>query len=183
MFLALEPAGDGPARRGHEIPVERTTSPYDVVEAFTGLAETSARDRHRPAGRVADHAGRPDPQHARGVPGGARRASPRCRRTSPPATSRSTPCSQNLEQGLDGPRRARRGHHRADARRRRPLPGAGRSAARPIHDLLVSTSTLSQELTALVRQSRADLKPALTTSRRRAACSTRTRTTSTTACG
>ena len=26
---------------GAEIPVERTTSPYDVVEAFAGLAETS----------------------------------------------------------------------------------------------------------------------------------------------
>jgi phospholipid/cholesterol/gamma-HCH transport system substrate-binding protein len=31
-----------------------------------------------------------------------------------------------------------------------------------VHRLLVSTSTLSTELTALVRQSRADLKPALT---------------------
>ena len=31
-----------------------------------------------------------------------------------------------------------------------------------IHQLLVSTSRLSKELTALVRQSRADLKPALT---------------------
>ena len=31
-----------------------------------------------------------------------------------------------------------------------------------IHQLLVSTSQLSKELTALVRQSRADLKPALT---------------------
>ena len=30
-----------------------------------------------------------------------------------------------------------------------------------IHNILVSTVTLSQELTALVRQSRADLKPAL----------------------
>ena len=31
-----------------------------------------------------------------------------------------------------------------------------------VHNLLVSTSTLSTELTALVRQSRNDLKPALT---------------------
>ena len=30
-----------PARGGREIPVERTRSPYDVVEAFSGLAETS----------------------------------------------------------------------------------------------------------------------------------------------
>jgi phospholipid/cholesterol/gamma-HCH transport system substrate-binding protein len=31
-----------------------------------------------------------------------------------------------------------------------------------LHELLVSTRTLSKELTALIRQSRADLKPALT---------------------
>ena len=31
-----------------------------------------------------------------------------------------------------------------------------------VHNLLVSTSTLSTELSALIRQSRADLKPALT---------------------
>ena len=42
MFLAIEPAGDGQMDEGYEIPVERTTSPYDVVEAFSGLAETSA---------------------------------------------------------------------------------------------------------------------------------------------
>ena len=41
MFLALQPAGDGQMDEGTEIPVERTSSPYDVVEAFTGLAETS----------------------------------------------------------------------------------------------------------------------------------------------
>ena len=52
-----------------------------------------------------------------------------------------------------------------------------------VHNLLVSTSGLSKELTALIRQSRADLKPALTTSRTSWRCSTRTRTTSTTACG
>ena len=65
MFLAIEPAGEGQMDEGYEIPVERTTSPYDVVEAFSGLAETSARDRHRPARRVAHHVRRPDPQHAR----------------------------------------------------------------------------------------------------------------------
>ena len=41
MFLALEPAGSGQMDEGGEIPVERTSSPYDVVEAFSGLAETS----------------------------------------------------------------------------------------------------------------------------------------------
>ena len=41
MFLALEPAGEGQMDEGYEIPVERTQSPFDVVEAFSGLAETS----------------------------------------------------------------------------------------------------------------------------------------------
>ncbi len=39
MFLALEPAGGGQLSEGSEIPIERTSSPYDVVEAFAGLAE------------------------------------------------------------------------------------------------------------------------------------------------
>src|SRR4051794_27662748 len=37
MFLSLEPAGPGQLSKGAEIPVGRTHSPYDVVEAFTGL--------------------------------------------------------------------------------------------------------------------------------------------------
>ena len=51
MYLALEPAGAGQLEEGAEIPVERTSSPYDVVEAFSGLAETAERHRHRPARR------------------------------------------------------------------------------------------------------------------------------------
>ena len=41
MYLSLEPAGSGQLAEGSEIPVDRTSSPYDVVEAFSGLAETS----------------------------------------------------------------------------------------------------------------------------------------------
>src|SRR5205085_1561911 len=41
MFLALEPAGSGQLEAGSEIPVSRTTSPYDVVQAFSGLAQTA----------------------------------------------------------------------------------------------------------------------------------------------
>src|SRR3954463_8821564 len=41
MYLALEPAGDGQLAEGSEIPVERTSSPYDVVDAFSGLAQTA----------------------------------------------------------------------------------------------------------------------------------------------
>src|SRR3954462_4474515 len=48
MYLGLEPAGRGQLGKGSEIPVKRTTSPYDVVQAFSGLAETSDRiDKQR----------------------------------------------------------------------------------------------------------------------------------------
>src|SRR5262249_52640163 len=48
MYLALEPAGSGQLPQGSEIPVSRTSSPYDVVQAFSGLAHTSQRiDTHR----------------------------------------------------------------------------------------------------------------------------------------
>ena len=41
MYLGLEPAGRGQLPSGSEIPRKRTTSPYDVVDAFSGLAERS----------------------------------------------------------------------------------------------------------------------------------------------
>ena len=41
MYLSLAPAGSGQLPEGAEIPVARTSSPYDVVKAFSGLAETS----------------------------------------------------------------------------------------------------------------------------------------------
>lgn len=41
MFLALEPAGGGQLDEGATIPAARTSSPFDVVEAFEGLASTS----------------------------------------------------------------------------------------------------------------------------------------------
>lgn len=41
MYLELVPAGSGQLKSGATIPVARTTSPYDVVEAFEGLGEVS----------------------------------------------------------------------------------------------------------------------------------------------
>jgi phospholipid/cholesterol/gamma-HCH transport system substrate-binding protein len=39
-YLALQPAGAGRMPAGAEIPVDRTASPFDVVQAVTGLAGT-----------------------------------------------------------------------------------------------------------------------------------------------
>jgi phospholipid/cholesterol/gamma-HCH transport system substrate-binding protein len=40
-YLALEPAGPGQLRPGSEIPLDRTVSAYDVVQAFSDLATTT----------------------------------------------------------------------------------------------------------------------------------------------
>ena len=40
-YLALEPAGGGQLTKDSEIPLERTVSSYDIVNAFTDLATTS----------------------------------------------------------------------------------------------------------------------------------------------
>jgi len=39
-YLALEPEGTAQLRRGAEIPLDRTIAPFDVVEAFSGLTDT-----------------------------------------------------------------------------------------------------------------------------------------------
>jgi phospholipid/cholesterol/gamma-HCH transport system substrate-binding protein len=39
-YLALTPAGPGELREGAEIPLNRTASPFDVMQAVTGLADT-----------------------------------------------------------------------------------------------------------------------------------------------
>ena len=42
-YLALEPGGAGQLKEDSEIPLERTVSSYDIVNAFTDLATTSER--------------------------------------------------------------------------------------------------------------------------------------------
>src|SRR5688572_16578182 len=43
MYLSLVPKGEGQLEEGTEIPVERTSSPYNVVDVFEGLADRSER--------------------------------------------------------------------------------------------------------------------------------------------
>ena len=127
MYLALEPAGNGQLDSGKEIPVERTSSPYDVVEAFSGLAETADQIDTDQLAQLADDAVRPDPQHARGVQGGAvrRLAALGQHRRQERADQ---PAAHQPAAGLHGAQRPRRRHHRPDEAVRHPLPGAGRPA-------------------------------------------------------
>ena len=159
MFLSIEPAGEGQLEEEDTIPVERTSSPFDVVDAFTGLAETSADiDTDQLAASLTTLA-----DLTRNTPEEFRSALEGVSALSEVVASRDDQINSLLES-------LRRVSTVLDARDE-DIIGLMRDADTlfrallqrrdAIHKILVSTVTLSEELTALVRQSRADLKPAL----------------------
>ncbi|MGH3333536.1 MAG: MCE family protein [Nocardioidaceae bacterium] len=159
MFLSLEPAGTGQLDEGAQIPVTRTNSPYDVVEAFSGLADTSERiDTDQLATSLDTMASlmRNTPEEFRSALQGMSALSKNIaardaelnellgnmQRVSKVLGDRNGDLVQLMD---DGDKLFRSLVARREA----------------VHNLLVATSQLSQELTTLVRQTRADLKPAL----------------------
>ena len=159
MFLALEPAGGGQLDEGATIPAERTTSPFDVVEAFEGLASTSEQiDTDQLAESLTTLADltRNTPEEFRGALSGLSRLSANVaekdeqlntllvnlERVSTVLDERDRDIIKLME---DGDVLFRALVARRDA----------------VHELLVSTPTLSKELSALIDQSREDLAPAL----------------------
>jgi phospholipid/cholesterol/gamma-HCH transport system substrate-binding protein len=159
MYLALEPAGEGQLEEGSEIPVERTSSPYDVVEAFSGLAETSERiDTDRLAGALTTLA-----DLTRNTPEEFRTALAGVSDLSANLAARDEQINtllKNLER-VSSVLGERDEDIVALMRDSDVLFRALVARRDAVHNLLTSTSELSQELTLLVRQSRADLKPAL----------------------
>ena len=159
MFLSLEPGGEGQLEEEGTIPVERTSSPFDVVDAFEGLAETSADiDTDQLAASLSTLA-----DLTRNTPEEFRAALDGVSALSEVVASRDDEINRLLES-------LRRVSTVLDARDE-DIVGLMRDAdilfrallerREAIHNILISTVTLSKELTALVRQSRADLKPAL----------------------
>ena len=159
MYIAIEPAGDGQMNEGAEIPVERTTSPFDVVEAFSGLADTSSRintDRLAKSMTTMADLSRNTPEEFRAALDGVSALSANVAEKSEQIGT----LLQNLEKVskvLD----ERDEDIIALMRDADVLFRALVQRREAIHNLLVSTTQLSRELTTLVRQSRADLKPAL----------------------
>lgn len=159
MFISLEPAGEGQLENGSEIPVERTSSPFDVVEAFSGLAETSADiDTDQLAESLTTLADltRNTPEEFRsaldGVSALSRTIASRDTEINSLLTNldRVSTVLDDRDQDIIALMKDSDVLFRALVARRES-----------VHNLLVSTSTLSKELTALVQQTREDLKPAL----------------------
>ena len=159
-YLALEPAGAGQLAQGAEIPVSRTTSPYDVVEAFTGLANRSERINTQQLAKSLDVLS----SLMQNTPAQFQSALRGMSRLSVNIAAR----DQQLNQLLVNMQRVSKvlGDHNGDLvtlmQDGDKLFRALAARRQSIHDLLVATSQLSQQLTGLVQDTRADLKPALT---------------------
>lgn len=159
MFLAVEPAGSGQMEEGATIPVERTSSPYDVVEAFEGLAETAGdidTDQLAQSLTVLADLTRNTPEEFQGALEGVSALSANVAAKNDQINS----LLQNLERVStvldDRDEDIIELMEDADVLFRALV--ARRDA---VNRLLVSTAQLSRELTGLVQDTKADLRPAL----------------------
>ena len=159
MFLALVPDGPGQLEEGTTIPVSRTTSPYDVVDAFEGLADRAARIDTDQLGDSLDTLADLTEDTPAAFQGTLRGLS----RLSETVASRNDQINDLLKNldSVSGVLAQRDQDIVALMRDSDTLMRALVARRQAVHQLLVSTSRLSSELTLLVKQSRADLKPAL----------------------
>lgn len=159
MFLALEPAGGGQLDEGATIPAARTSSPFDVVEAFEGLASTSEQiDTDQLAESLTTLADltRNTPDEFRGALSGLSRLSANIAEKDTQLNTllvnleRVSTVLDERDEDIIALMEDSDVLFRALVARRDA-----------VHDLLVSSTRLSKELTTLIRQSREDLAPAL----------------------
>lgn len=159
MYIALQPAGPGQLKEDSTIPVARTSSPYNVVDAFSGLAERAAKiDTKRLAKSINTLAAltKDTPAAFQGTLRGLSRISET-------VASRNDQINELLGnlKTVSGTLAQRDDDIIALMKDSDVLLRALVARRAAVHRLLVSTSRISKELTLLVRQSRADLKPAL----------------------
>ncbi|KRE54854.1 MCE family protein [Phycicoccus sp. Soil748] len=158
-YLALEPGGSGQLKEGSEIPIDRTVSSYDIVNAFSDLATTTERiDTGQLAKSLTTLATefKDSPQDVRAALDGLSRLS----RTiaSRDAELKRLLASANSVSGTV-------------AQRNKAVESIIKNAdlllveldkrREDIHTLFVNTSKMAQQITGLVRDNRAELKPAL----------------------
>ena len=159
MYLSLDPKGSGQLQKGATIPVSRTTSPYNVVDAFSGLASRAERIN---VNQLADSL---DTLAAltRDTPAAFQGTLRGLSRLSATVASRNQQIGELL-QNLNSVSSVLAAHDQdlvSLMKNSDVLLRALVARRQAVHTLLVSTSRFSVELTALVRQSRGDLKPAL----------------------
>ena len=159
MFLSLVPKGSGQFAEGSTIPSDRTTSPYDVVKAFSGLASRTDKidiNRLRKSFNTLAAATKNTPEEFQGTLQGLSALSANVAkrdsqlntllRNAHTVSGILADRDQDIIKLMDD----------SDV-----LFKALVARRQSVHRLLTSTSTLSVQLSGLVDDTRDDLKPAL----------------------
>jgi len=158
-YLALEPAGSGQLKADAQIPLERTVSSYDIVNAFTDLATTAEDiDTDQLATSLTTLATefKDSPPQVKAALDGLTRLSGTI--ASRDAELKRLLASANSVSGTVAERNKAVESIIKDADLLLVELNARRDA---IHTLFTNTSAMAQQITALVRENRAQLKPAL----------------------
>lgn len=158
-FLALDPLGTGRQNPGKRIPASRTTSPYDVTQAFTGLGRTFEEidsDQLAKSFQAVSDTFQNTPDHVRGAAEGLSDLS----RT---ISSRDTELAQLLRgsKKLTRTLKGQRDDFTALLADGNLLLGEIRKRRTAIHQLFTGTRDLGTELTGVVDDNDKQLGPTL----------------------
>ncbi len=160
MYLALFPKGSGQFPKGATLPVSRTVPPYDVIQAFSQLSETTSKiDTPQLAtaldalSELSDNT----PKEFRGAIKGVSNLS----RNLAARDDQINTLLTGLKK-VSGVLNSRNTQLETLFKDSDVLFKAVSARRESIHNLLVATESLSTELRGLVKDTRADLHPALT---------------------
>jgi phospholipid/cholesterol/gamma-HCH transport system substrate-binding protein len=159
-YLSLEPKGSGQLKEGSEIPLSRTVSAYDVVEAFQDLAETTEKintDQLALALNTMADTFKNTPDETKAVLRGLTRLSNTI--ASRDAKLRELLANTHQVSGVLADRNTEFTKLIRDGDLLLKEVSARREV---IHQLLVSTSDLSNQLVALVNENEQQIGPTLT---------------------
>lgn len=158
-FLALTPKGSGQLAKGDTIPVSRTIAPYDVVQAFSDLSRTTDQIKIpelAEALNTLSEISNQTPEEFRGAIRGVSDLS----RNLAARDSEINTLLINLKK-VSGVLNSRNDELVTLFKDSDTLFSAISARRDSIHRLLVSTQSISGELRGLVKDTRADLAPAL----------------------
>jgi phospholipid/cholesterol/gamma-HCH transport system substrate-binding protein len=159
-YVALEPDGDGTLDPDTHIPVTRTSAPFDISPAFQDLAKTVGQvDTTQLAASFTTLA-----DTFRGTPKEVQASLNGLSRLSQTIASRDAQLRVLLDRanGVTGVLAARDDDLVEFLKQTDLVLQEVKARRAAIHTLLVTTTTLSEQLIALVRENRATLDPALT---------------------
>ena len=159
-YLAINPAGTGELKKGSTIPVSRTVAPYNVVEAFSDLSTTTDEldvdEVSKALAELAKIAARTPKEFRGAIKGVSDLSANLAARDDQINTLLVNLKKVSAVLNASGPDLERLFK---DATVLFDAISARRAA---VHRLLVSTTEISKELRALVKDVRSDLHPALT---------------------